>query len=44
MPAVDLVVALAALVKGIAREQFRDPRALSDDTVGQLIVGLAGPG
>ncbi len=42
MPAEEFFVALQALLIGIAREQFRDPGALSDSTVECLIVGLAG--
>jgi AcrR family transcriptional regulator len=42
MPAEDFFAALQALLIGIAREQFRDPRVLSDVTVERLIVGLAG--
>jgi AcrR family transcriptional regulator len=42
MPAEDLCMALEALLTGIAREQFRDPGAVSDATVEHLIVGLAG--
>ncbi len=41
MPAEDFFPALEALLVGIAREQFRDPRALSDATVEGLIAGLA---
>jgi AcrR family transcriptional regulator len=41
MPAEDFFPALEALLVGIAREQFRDPRALSDATVENLILGFA---
>jgi AcrR family transcriptional regulator len=41
MLAEEFFVALEALLIGIAREQFRDPGALSDATVESLIVGLA---
>jgi len=42
MPSEDFFVALEALLVGIARERFRDPRVLSAPTVERLIVGLAG--
>ena len=42
MPAEDFFVALEALLMGIAREQFRDPGSISDASIEQLIVGLAG--
>jgi AcrR family transcriptional regulator len=42
VPAEDFFVALEALLVGIARERFRDPAALRDSTVENLIVGLAG--
>jgi AcrR family transcriptional regulator len=42
MPAEDFFAALEALLVGIAREQFRDPGALSDSTVEGVIMGLAG--
>jgi AcrR family transcriptional regulator len=42
MRAEDLFVALEALIMGIAREQFRDPGCISDASIEQLIVGLAG--
>lgn len=41
MPGEDFFVALEAVVMGIAREQLRDPSALSDAMVERLIVGLA---
>jgi AcrR family transcriptional regulator len=42
MPPEDFFVALEALLMGIAREQFRDPGSISDASIEQLIVGLAG--
>jgi hypothetical protein len=42
MPAEDFFPALEAVLVGLAREQFRDPRALSDATVERLVTGLAG--
>jgi AcrR family transcriptional regulator len=42
MPADDFFVALEALLMGIAREQFRDPGSISDSSIEQVIVGLAG--
>lgn len=42
LPAEDFFVALEAVLMGLAREQFRDPGALSDETVERTIVGLAG--
>jgi len=41
LPAEDFFVALEAVVMGLARELFRDPSALSDETIERLIVGLA---
>jgi AcrR family transcriptional regulator len=42
MPAEDFFAALEALLVGVAREQLRDPGALSDSTIEGLIMGLAG--
>jgi AcrR family transcriptional regulator len=41
MAAEEFFPALEAVLVGLAREQFRDPRALSDATVEHLVTGLA---
>jgi AcrR family transcriptional regulator len=42
MPGEDFFVALEATMMGIAREHFRDPGSISDASIEQVIVGLAG--